>query len=293
MSGDLTELVGRAYGPFHLRTSVEKVEEFVLATGDDPDRWEFHTPPGFAAVALFKSAPAFFEDEDAADYARTLVHVDQTFRWLLPLPQEIDTRVIGEVESVRHRGEMFFVTFTTRTEDDAGAVYLEASSTFLMTEGPLPQNKVPVQAEPAWDARGDNDVPVPIPMPPVGGSLPPLLKSASRADLVRYAGATRDWNPIHWDHQAAVKAGLPGVIAHGLLMAAWVAQAAGRTVPGPIPLRHMRLRFRQPLRPAAQAEIAVEVKGPDALACIIRSKGVDLVTADATPGEHATWPTAT
>ena len=282
MSGDLNELVGRHYGPFHLRTSVEKVEEFVTATGDDPDRWEFHAPPGFAAVALFKAAPAFFEDEDAAEYAKTLVHVDQTFRWHRPLPQEIDTRVIGEVESVRHRGEMYFVTFSIRTEGDDGALFLEASSTFLMTEGPLPREKVSVSSEPAWDERAEHEVPAPVDLPPVGELLPTLAKSASRADLVRYAGATRDWNPIHWDHQAAVKAGLPGIIAHGLLMSAWIAQAAARAVPGPRPLESMRLRFRQPLRPGAQAEIASEVKAPNALACVIRSKGVDLVTADVT-----------
>ena len=282
MSGDLSELVGRRYGPFHLRTSVEKVEEFVTATGDDPGRWEFHVPPGFAAVALFKTAPAFFEDEDAAEYAKTLVHVDQTFRWHRPLPQEIDTRVIGEVESVRHRGEMFFVTFASRTEGDDGTLFLEAAATFLMTEGALPKEKVSVESEPPWDAREDNELPGPASLPPVGESLPALLKSASRADLVRYAGATRDWNPIHWDHAAAVAAGLPGIIAHGLLMAAWVAQAASRTMPGPHPLESMRLRFRQPLRPAVQAEISAEVKTPNALACVIRSNGVDLVTADAT-----------
>jgi acyl dehydratase len=282
MSGDLSELVGRRYGPFHLRTSVEKVEEFVIATGDDPGRWEFHAPPAFAAVALFKSAPAFFEDEDAADYAKTLVHVDQTFRWHRALPQEIDTRVIGEVESVRHRGEMFFVTFTTRTEGDDGTLFLEASSTFLMTEGALPKEKVSVESEPPWDERAENELPEAAVLPPVGESMPSLAKSASRADLVRYAGATRDWNPIHWDHKAAVAAGLSGVIAHGLLMAAWVTQAAGRAVPGPHPLESMRLRFRQPLRPGAQAEVSVEVKASNALACVIRSNGIDLVTADAT-----------
>ncbi len=282
MSGDLTDLAGRVYGPFHLRTSVEKVEEFVLATGDDPGRWEFLTPPGFAAVALFKSAPAFFEDEDAADYAKTLVHVDQTFRWHVPLPQEIDTRVTGVVESVRHRGEMFFVTFTTRTEGDDGSLYLEASSTFLMTEGALPKEKVSVEPEPNWDDRAENEIPEAIDMPEIGEQLPPLLKSASRSDLVRYAGATRDWNPIHWDHEAAVEAGLPGVIAHGLLMASWVAQACGRPQ---LPLRDLRLRFRQPLRPGVQATVGGEVRAHNGLTCVIQANDIDLVTADATLGE--------
>ena len=49
-----------------------------------------------------------------------------------------------------------------------------------------------------------------------------------------------------------------------------------------MPLSHLRLRFRKALRPATQAEVAVEVRGPNALTCTIRSNEVDLVTADAT-----------
>lgn len=282
MSGDLPSLAGRTYGPFHLRTSVEKVEEFVVATGDDAERWQFFVPPGFAAVALFKSAPTFFEDPDAAGAAKTLVHVDQTFHWLEPLPQEIDARVTGTVESVRQRGEMYFVTFTTRTDGDDGVRYVEAKSTFLMSEGSLPREKVTVENEPEWDARGDSEPPVAVDRPPAGGELPPLRKSVSRADLVRYAGATRDWNPIHWDHRAAVTAGLPGIISHGLLMAAWVAQAAGRVATGPRPLATMRLRFRHPLRPGVQAEVVGAMKTDVDLTLAIRAGDVDVVTADTT-----------
>lgn len=38
------------------------------------------------------------------------------------------------------------------------------------------------------------------------------------ADLVRYAGASGDFNPIHYDHHLALAAGLDGVIAHGLFV---------------------------------------------------------------------------
>lgn len=37
-----------------------------------------------------------------------------------------------------------------------------------------------------------------------------------RRDLVRYAGASGDLNPIHWNERFAVEVGLPGVIAHGM-----------------------------------------------------------------------------
>ncbi|MEX1004360.1 MAG: MaoC/PaaZ C-terminal domain-containing protein [Acidimicrobiia bacterium] len=77
--------------------------------------------------------------------------------------------------------------------------------------------------------------------------------SASRSDLVRYAGASRDWNPIHWDHEAAVGAGLPGVVTHGLLQSAWVIEAAVRAG---IDVRSARFRYRRPLGAAVQATLS-------------------------------------
>lgn len=51
----------------------------------------------------------------------------------------------------------------------------------------------------------------------VGDALPPVtLDPVSRLDLIKYAGASGDFNPIHTIDQAAEKAGLPGIIAHGM-----------------------------------------------------------------------------
>jgi acyl dehydratase len=109
--------------------------------------------------------------------------------------------------------------------------------------------------------------------------------SASRADLVAYAAASGDLNPIHWDHGAARAAGLPGVIVHGLLMAAWVAGAAARHSEAPDPLRGMRLRFRRPLRPGVPAQVEGRVAGRDDagadLALAVTAGGDALVTASA------------
>ena len=51
----------------------------------------------------------------------------------------------------------------------------------------------------------------------VGTQLPGFTATFTRADLVRYAGASTDFNPIHWSDSAAARLGLPGVIAHGML----------------------------------------------------------------------------
>ncbi len=50
-----------------------------------------------------------------------------------------------------------------------------------------------------------------------GTALAPLTLTFTRDDLVRYAGASTDFNPIHWSDRKAAELGLPGVIAHGML----------------------------------------------------------------------------
>ena len=47
----------------------------------------------------------------------------------------------------------------------------------------------------------------------VGTEIPEQVSRVTRADLVRYAGASGDFNPIHWNERVATEVGLPGVIA--------------------------------------------------------------------------------
>jgi acyl dehydratase len=59
-----------------------------------------------------------------------------------------------------------------------------------------------------------------------GDELPALEVRITRDQLVRYAGAALDFNPIHWNETFAKEVGLPDVIAHGMLTMA----VAGRMV---------------------------------------------------------------
>jgi len=60
----------------------------------------------------------------------------------------------------------------------------------------------------------------------VGTELPSLSVPLQRVNLVMYAGASGDFNPIHWNERFAKAVGLPDVIAHGMLTMA----SAGRIV---------------------------------------------------------------
>jgi len=59
-----------------------------------------------------------------------------------------------------------------------------------------------------------------------GTELPPKSYQLKRVDLVKYAGASGDFNIIHWNERVATQVGLPNVIAHGMLTMA----QAGRFV---------------------------------------------------------------
>jgi hypothetical protein len=80
---------------------------------------------------------------------------------------------------------------------------------------------------------------------------------------------------------------LDGIVVHGLLMGAWMAQLAAATSSRPDPLAELRMRFRTALRPAVATTVTGSIGGgsTDDLARIdlaVRADDVDLVTGHAT-----------
>lgn len=259
---------GREYGPFHFSVTPDNREAFVAAVSDDSDRWSSASPPGFAAAALFLTAPAFFADEDVLSVSEGVIHADQSFTWSLPWTDG-SYSATGLVNRVRERRGTFFVTLTTTVHNSSGDEVVVSVSTFLMAEGATAATGEE-SVEPMANERRINEVPT------VGASF---LKSASRADLVRYAAATGDFNEIHWDHEAAVAAGLPGVVVHGLLMANWLFQAVAIKGSGKVPIKNVKVRFKAPLRPAEQALVAAELDAGGKVSAELTVDGVTRATA--------------
>lgn len=54
--------------------------------------------------------------------------------------------------------------------------------------------------------------------------IPSLTKRPTPRQLVMYAGASGDYNPIHYDRDAAASRGLPGIVVHGQLVSACLMQ---------------------------------------------------------------------
>jgi acyl dehydratase len=81
----------------------------------------------------------------------------------------------------------------------------------------------------------------------IGEVLPRVSYPLRRADLVRYAGAGGDFNPIHWNERFAVEVGLPDVIAHGMLTMATAARSVTDWCGDPGAVVSYLVRFTKPV----------------------------------------------
>jgi len=232
------DLEGKTYGPRPWRVGTDSVGDFVALTGDDPQRWSSAAPPGFAASALFSVAPELLAEVSE----RSVIHGEQIFEWRQPISVGGLFDVTGTVTKVRERGGVSFVTFEMQAADGVHTV-VSGRSLFLVTGETV--------------AGGEAEFDRPESHHSDDGSPAPGQVSASRADLVKYASATRDWNPVHWDHEAGVAAGFPGVVVHGLLQAGWGLRLAGEGMNSPRPFTSARFRFRNPLVPGRPVDHVV------------------------------------
>lgn len=69
----------------------------------------------------------------------------------------------------------------------------------------------------------------------------------NRADLVRYAGASGDFNPIHWNERFAKEVELPSVIAHGMFTMGSVIELVSTWVGNPAAVIDYQTRFTKPV----------------------------------------------
>ena len=91
-------------------------------------------------------------------------------------------------------------------------------------------------------------------------SLPTQTFTVTRADLVRYAEASGDHNPIHQDDEVARSVGLPGVIAHGMYTMALAARAVATWFPG-AEVVSLGCKFTNPVVVPAEGGVDVVADG--------------------------------
>ncbi len=95
----------------------------------------------------------------------------------------------------------------------------------------------------------------------VGQALPGFSRTLTRADLVRYAGASGDFNPIHWSDAAAAALGLPDVIAHGMLTMGTALRVVTDWAGDPGRVRSYSVRFTKPVVVPVEGGAVVDFAG--------------------------------
>lgn len=241
---DGTYLVGR-----------EKVREYARAVQDyHPAHWDVDAAEqlgytGLVAPLTFTSTPGMSCNrrmfESVVVGYDTYVQTEEVFEQHRPIVAGDELHIDVELTSVRRIAGRDLITVTNTFTDAAGERVhtLHTTVVGVTAEDINPAVKAAVQkammhdvdimavgegtyeksVRPAGEVRISDGGLTRTPGTPrfedvaVGDELPVHHTRLSRGDLVNYAGVAGDANPIHWDEDIAKLAGLPDVIAHGML----------------------------------------------------------------------------
>jgi acyl dehydratase len=235
----------------------EKIREYARAVQDfHPAHWSEDAAgelgyTGLIAPTTFLSTVAMLANrrllETVLNGYDVVVQTDQVFEMYSPVLT--GDRLVSDVElsSVRRIAGRDLLTITNTFIDGTGAVVqvmrttivgitgddLEADITgalerVIMTGLDLPARTKSADdlppADPEFGARHSTVSRTRTPRTTrrfediaVGDEIPAVQARLTRGDLVNYAGVSGDANPIHWHDDLAALAGLPDVIAHGML----------------------------------------------------------------------------
>ena len=107
----------------------------------------------------------------------------------------------------------------------------------------------------------------------VGDALPPADKAPiTTTQLVQYAGASGDFNRIHFDEPFARDGGFPSVIAHGMLSMAFFGQLVAEWAGGPQAIVRLQTRFKAVTFPGERIRVGGEVVARDDAARTVELK---------------------
>lgn len=285
---DSTYIVGR-----------EKVREYARAVQDyHPAHWDPAAAAqlgysGLVAPLTFTSTPAMACNrrmfESVVVGYDTYLQTEEVFEQHRPIVEGDELDIDVELSSVRRIAGRDIITVTNTFTDTAGERVhtLHTTVVGVTAEDLNPEIKTAVQnammhdvnifgiadsdyrktVRPESDVRISEGSTARTPGTPsfedvkVGDELPVHHTRLSRGDLVNYAGVAGDANPIHWDEHIAKLAGLPDVIAHGMLTMGLGAGFASAWSGDPGAVTRYAVRLSQPAIVAAKDGADIEFSG--------------------------------
>ncbi len=313
-------LVGQRFGfRDHYEVGREKIREFARAVQNlhpahqqevDARKLGYDAviaPPTFASVIGMTATRALLDDVLTEYDLSQVLQTDQVFELFHPMlaGDRISTEI--EIESIRQFSDNDFINvgFKLRNQHDQVAVQgtttivarrgvevdaniVEAVENITMHArpatvsgggGPLIRRSGPTPALPPRESVAVNTTPE-FDTLTKGTELPPATARLTRGDLANYAGVSGDPNPIHFSDRAAELAGLPTVVAHGLLTMGLAAQYLTDWLGDPTAIEKLSVRFSGfvPVPPAEAGviEFSGKIKSidPDRRAATVLLSGI-------------------
>jgi acyl dehydratase len=265
----------------------EHIRQFARAIGDPNPLYhdlaaartagypDLVAPPTFLVAAIPGELGLPIGDPDFGMDFSLIVHGEQRFTLPRPVVAGDELTAVTTITGLRTvaTNEVLAASYDFRTVAGepvaSGQCGLVSRGTADPEAGP-----VRVEAQPPAPATPASAAGRPSPLRyaqvEVGTQLPGRDFPIVRADLVRYAGASGDFNPIHWNEKVAAEVGLPGVIAHGMLTMATAGRVVTDWAGDPGAVREYGVKFSSPVvvpndESGALVEVraAVEKKLPD------------------------------
>ncbi|WP_416903820.1 FAS1-like dehydratase domain-containing protein [Micromonospora echinospora] len=262
-------------GTLTLPVDRTKVRELARSLRADPDL----VPPTFTVVAAHHAPDGGSPNEliiAAAGLEQRRVLLGE-LSWRYRRPVRIGETLTGTVRlddrtvrRGRRGGTMVLATGSTLWCDGAGDEVQRSRVVLIEPEAPGTGGPTALRHAPTT-ATAPAGADAPTTAGGAAGSGGPEGLRLSRTDIVRYAGASGDFNPVHHDEGHARRLGFPGVFAMGLLPGGILAAEVARSL-HPRPLADMAIRFtgqtwpdvayrrhRTPLPAAADRDEGIEV----------------------------------
>ncbi len=242
-------LVGRSYPETRYRVTAEATEGYARATNETNPRYfagatDRVAPPLFPVVYHPRAlGHAIGDPELGIDFKRAL-HGEQDMRFRAPIRPGDEITTTARIDAIREKGTGETISLDLVSHNQDG-VEVESTLFTLFVRGPSGGPK---------GERAKEDTPAP--------ASEPIARVAQQLDVdqtYRYSEASGDRTKIHLDADAARRAGLPGIIGHGLCTMAFVSRALIDTLAEgePARLERLSLRFALPVIPGETIETSI------------------------------------
>lgn len=190
---------------------------------------------------------------------KTIIHGQQALQYfrVLPYNEEIIWQI--QLASIREtkgsQGPMQLLDCVMDVRNAHEELILQANTTLLLVDQPKPQRQLQSHTNPATPRLARRTLPSALyglwdkesSLVPGAVLIDACLGTITGDMLVAYAAASGDYNAIHLDAQKAVEFGLPGRVAHGMLVLGMVGNLLQELQTAHMKLRNLECRFRIPI----------------------------------------------